>query len=107
MIELVRYQRENGQEPYTDWFRSLRDTIAKRRIAARLRQLETGNFGDSKPVGEGVIELRIHVGPGYRIYCGNHGKHWVILLCAGDKSSQDKDILRAKEMWAEWNRRSK
>ena len=79
--------------------------MAKARIAARLRQLEAGNFGDAKPVGEGVTELRIHVGAGYRVYCGMHGQDWIILLCGGDKDSQPKDILRAKALWMEWKRR--
>jgi len=77
---------------------ALRDKIAKSRIAARLRQIESGNFGDAKPVGEGVAELRIHVGAGYRVYCGLHGRHWVVLLCGGDKDSQPKDIARAKTL---------
>jgi putative addiction module killer protein len=105
MIELVRYQHEDGREPYTEWFRSIRDEMAKVRIAARLRQIESGNLGDWKPVGEGVTELRIDVGAGYRVYCGRHGQQCVILLCGGDKSSQAKDIARAKTLWAEWKRR--
>ena len=84
MIELVRYQHEDGREPYTEWFRSIRDEMAKVRIATRLRQLESGNLGDAKPIGEGVTELRIHVGAGYRVYCGRHGQSRVILLCGGD-----------------------
>src|ERR1039458_9142421 len=78
--------------------RDLRDEMAKIRIAARLRQIESGNLGDSKPVGEGVTELRIHVGAGYRVYCGRHGQRWVILLCGGDKDSQPKDIARANTL---------
>jgi putative addiction module killer protein len=70
-----------------------------------LRQVEAGNFGDVKPVGDGVSELRIHVGPGYRVYCASHGKSVVILLCGGAKSSQETDIKRAKELWAEWKGR--
>jgi putative addiction module killer protein len=105
VIELVRYQQEDGREPYTEWFRGLRDETAKVRIAARLRQIESGNLGDSKPVGEGVTELRIHVGAGYRVYCGRKGQRWVILLCGGNKSSQTKDIARAKALWTEWKRR--
>jgi putative addiction module killer protein len=105
VIELVRYQQEDGREPYTEWFRGLRDENAKVRIAARLRQIESGNLGDAKPVGEGVTELRIHVGAGYRVYCGRHGQFLVILLCGGEKSSQSKDIIRAKALWTEWKRR--
>lgn len=76
MIELIRYQQEDGRESYTEWFRSLRDQIAKARIAGRLRQVGSGNFGDCKPVGEGVTELRIHVGAGYRVYCGSTVNVW-------------------------------
>jgi putative addiction module killer protein len=105
VIEIVYYRDENGSSPFIEWITALRDKIAKSRIATRVRQIESGNFGDSKPVGEGVIELRIHVGAGYRVYCGRHGLSWVILLCGGDKSSQPKDIVRAKTLWAEWKRR--
>lgn len=105
MIELLRYQREDGREPFTDWLNGLRDKVAQARIRVRLRQVQAGNFGDSEPVGEGVIELRVHVGAGYRVYCGRHGKTVVLLLCGGDKSSQTTDIKRAKELWSEWKRR--
>lgn len=105
MIELIRYQQEDGREPYTEWFRSLRNQKAKARVEARLRQIEAGNLGDWKPVGEGVTELRIDVGAGYRVYCGRHGMCWVILLCGGDKDSQTRDIARAKVLWADWKRR--
>ena len=104
-MDLLRYQREDGREPFTDWLVGIRDKVAAARIRVRLRQLEAGNFGDCDAVGEGVIELRIHVGAGYRVYCGRHGKTVVILLCGGDKSSQPRDIKRAKELWSEWKRR--
>jgi putative addiction module killer protein len=105
VIELLRYQSEDGDEPFTDWLAGLRDNIAAARIRVRLRQVEAGNFGDCDAVGEGVIELRVHVGAGYRVYCGRHGKTVVILLCGGDKSTQPRDIKRAKELWSEWKRR--
>lgn len=105
MIELLRYQREDGREPFTEWLNDQRDKVAQARIRIRLRQVQAGNFGDAKPVGDGVSELRIHVGAGYRVYFGRHGKTVVILLCGGDKSSQTADIKRAKELWAEWKRR--
>jgi len=104
MIELLRYQRENGQVPFTEWLDSLRDKVAQARIRVRIRQVQAGNFGDSEPVGEGVIELRIHVGAGYRVYCARHGKAVVLLLCGGDKGSQAADIKQAKEYWSEWKR---
>lgn len=105
MIELFRYQREDGREPFTDWLDAVRDKMAQARIRIRLRQVQAGNFGDCEPVGEGVIELRVHVGAGYRVYCGRHGKAVVILLCGGDKRTQATDIKRAKEYWSEWKRR--
>ena len=105
MIELVHYQDENGRHPFREWIATLRDEMAKARIVMRLRQIESGNLGDSKPVGEGVTKLRIHVGAGYRVYCGRHGQQYVILLCGGDKSSQAKDIARAKTLWSDWKRR--
>ncbi|WP_300444724.1 type II toxin-antitoxin system RelE/ParE family toxin [Zoogloea sp.] len=105
MIELFRYQRDDGREPFTEWLNGLRDKLAQARIRIRLRQVQAGNFGDSESVGEGVIELRVHVGAGYRVYCGRHGKAVVLLLCGGDKGSQTADIKRAKELWSEWKRR--
>ncbi len=105
MTELLRYRRDDGREPFSEWLNGLRDKVAQARIRVRLRQVQAGNFGDSEPVGEGVIELRVHVGAGYRVYYGRHGKTVVLLLCGGDKGSQVADIKRAKELWAEWKRR--
>ena len=107
MIELIRFQQEDGREPYTEWFRGLRDRMAKARIEARLHQVQFGNLGDCKPVGEGVLELRIDVGAGYRVYCGKRGQLLVILLCGGDKGSQTADIAKAKALWSEWKRRQR
>src|SRR5260370_24084374 len=104
-MELLRYQCENGGEPFTEWLAALRDKAAEARIRVRLRRVEAGNFGDCEPVGEGVTELRVHAGAGYRVYFGRHGKSVVILLCGGDKSSQGADIKRAKDLWMEWKRR--
>lgn len=83
---------------YSAWFESLRDRAAKARIDIRIRRLSIGNFGDVKPVGEGVSELRVHFGPGYRLYFTQRGKEIVILLVGGDKSSQDHDIKLAKTL---------
>jgi putative addiction module killer protein len=105
VIELLRYQREDGREPFAEWLNGLRDKVAQARIRVRLRQVQAGNFGDCDPVGEGVIELRVHVGAGYRVYCARHGKAVVLLLCGGDKGSQSADIKRAKALWSEWKRR--
>ena len=105
MIDLYRYQRPDGREPFTEWLDGLRDKVAQARIRIRLRQVQAGNFGDCEPVGEGVIELRVHVGAGYRAYCGRHGRTVVLLLCGGDKRSQAADIDRAKALWNEWKSR--
>jgi putative addiction module killer protein len=83
---------------FSDWLAALRDGAAKARIEVRIRRLSLGNPGDVKPVGEGVSELRIAHGPGYRVYFVQRGDVLVVLLCGGDKSSQDRDIERAKAM---------
>lgn len=81
---------------YSDWFSSLRDRAAKARIDIRIRRLSLGNPGDVKPVGEGVSELRLDYGPGYRVYFIQKADVFVVLLAGGDKSSQAKDIAKAK-----------
>ena len=92
---------------YTDWFGSLRDQRARQKVAARIRRVESGNFGDWKAVGENVIELRIDYGPGYRIYLGRDGDEVVVLLVGGDKGRQARDINTAKEYWADYKARKK
>ena len=105
MIDVRRYQTGDGKEPMTDWLLSLREKQAQAKIRLRLKRLEAGKFGDSEPVGEGVLELREHLGAGYRVYFGRHGQTVVILLCGGSKKSQAADIRTAKEYWADWKRR--
>jgi putative addiction module killer protein len=85
-------------DTFANWLRALKDANAVARITARIRRLELGNLGDVKPVGEGVSELRIDYGPGYRIYYVQQGNTVVILLCGGDKRTQNKDIRTAKQM---------
>ena len=85
-------------ENFDQWFSSLRDKQTARRIQARIDRAEDGNFGDHKSVGEGVFEMRIHHGPGYRVYFTLRGLEVVILLIAGDKSTQVKDIQIAQDM---------
>ena len=80
------------------WLRALRDPIAKARIIARIRSAEQGNFGDCEPVGDGISEMRIHVGPGYRLYYCRRGDVIYLLLCGGDKSTQPRDIRQAKAL---------
>ena len=85
-------------DTYIDWFNSLRDRQAKARITIRLRRLSAGNPGDVKPVGQGVSELRIDYGPGYRVYFVQRGDALIILLAGGDKRTQAQDIQTALEL---------
>jgi putative addiction module killer protein len=81
---------------FADWLRGMRDIQARAIIARRIERMALGNFGDHKSVGEGVSELRIAVGPGYRVYYTQKGRQIIILLCGGDKGSQRRDIAKAK-----------
>ena len=81
---------------YSEWFQSLRDRAAKVHIDIRIRRLSLGNPGEVKPVGEGVSELRVKFGPGYRVYFVQRGNEYIVLLAGGGKSSQDSDIREAK-----------
>ena len=83
---------------FDDWLTGLKDKVGRARIVLRIRSAEHGNFGDSEPVGEGVFEMRIHVGPGYRAYYTRRAKVVYLLLLGGDKSTQKRDIKRAIEM---------
>ena len=85
-------------ETFRSWLRHIRDDQAKARIVARIRRLEQGNPGDVAPVGAGVSEMRIHYGPGYRVYFVQRGADIIVLLCGGDKKTQAADIETAKEM---------
>jgi len=96
----------NGKAPFEEWMRTLRDKASKARIFSRIDRLRLGNFGDCKGVGEGVFELRIHLGPGFRVYFGTIGTELVLLLCGGDKSSQPRDIANAINYWKEYKARA-
>ncbi|EFW77400.1 hypothetical protein ALP26_04841 [Pseudomonas savastanoi pv. glycinea] len=84
------------------WERRLKDQKAKAAIAARIFRVANGLMGDVSPVGQGVSELRIHVGPGYRVYFQQRGDELILLLCGGDKSSQSRDIETAKRLADQW-----
>ena len=103
--EIQIYITENGISPYEEWLNSLRDSRAVSKIDERIKRVALGNLGDCQSVGEGVFELRINYGPGYRVYFGQIGLTIVLLLCGGDKSSQDRDIRKAKEYWTNYENR--
>lgn len=102
--EIRVYQTSSGREPFNEWLSSIRDIETQARIRARLERVEDGNLGDCQSVGEGVFELRIHSGAGYRIYFGQIGNRLILLLCGGDKSSQRRDVEQAKTYWLEYKR---
>ncbi|MBM4133959.1 MAG: type II toxin-antitoxin system RelE/ParE family toxin [Nitrospira sp.] len=106
LIEIRSYVTEDGDIPFSDWLDVLRDERAQARILVRLDRVRLGNFGDCVSVGEGVKELRIDYGPGYRVYVGQAGATLVLLLCGGDKRTQARDIRRAKACWKDYKRRT-
>ena len=85
-------------DTFSDWLKNIRDIKARARIAVRLRSAEHGNFGDCAPVGEGISEMRLHFGPGYRLYFWQQGSQVYWLLAGGDKNTQKRDIERAKAL---------
>ncbi len=89
----------NRTAEFSAWLLALQDLKARAKILTRLKRAEQGNFGDSEPIGEGLSEMRIDFGPGYRIYYGREGAVAYLLISGGDKSTQKADIKRAKEMW--------
>lgn len=103
-IDVRVYATAAGTEPYTEWERRLGDRMARARIRARIGRLRLGHFGDVKRVGE-VFELLIHVGPGFRVYYGREGDALVVLLCGGEKGSQERDIERAEAYWRDYRGR--
>ena len=105
MIEVFRYRTATGAEPMTDWLNSLRDKRAQAKVRMRTKRIEAGAFGDAEPVGEGVFELREHLGAGCRVDYGRHRQTVVILLCGGTKKTQPADIKTAREYWTDWKRR--
>ncbi|MEG4498074.1 type II toxin-antitoxin system RelE/ParE family toxin [Microcoleus sp. F10-C6] len=100
--DIQRYTTPDGKVPFSEWLDSLRDLKAKFKIDRRLDRVGTGNFGDYRSVGEGVYELRINYGPGYRIYFGQVEETIVLLLIGGDKSTQEQDIRKAKTYWTDY-----
>ncbi|MEB3178336.1 MAG: type II toxin-antitoxin system RelE/ParE family toxin [Nostocaceae cyanobacterium] len=104
--EIQNYQTADGRTPFAEWLDSLRDIQAIDKIEKRLKRVQLGNIGNYRSVGEGVCELKIDYGPGYRVYFGQIGSVIILLLCGGDKSTQEKDILKAKEYWRDYEKRA-
>jgi putative addiction module killer protein len=103
--DIQNYQTADGKNLFSEWLNSLRDSRAKAKIRAKLNQVRLGNLGDCSFVGEGVCELRIDYGPGYRIYFVQIGPIIVLLLCGGDKSTQEQDIRKAIKYWRDYESR--
>lgn len=106
MIEIRRYVSRGGKDVFDDWLSELADARAQAKIATRIDRLAAGNFGDCKPLRQGVCELRIDWGPGYRVYYAIVGKVCVLLLCGGDKRKQSSDIDRALEYLKDYKERT-
>ena len=104
--ELYYYQTAAGERPFVDWLAGLTDMQARARIEARLARVAAGNLGDVESVGDGVMELRVDWGPGYRVYFSRLGQVIVLLLCGGDKRTQQKDIDLAKAYFKDYKARS-
>ncbi len=100
--EIRVYVTPDGQCPFNVWFGRLKDSRAKVKIDVRIERLAQGNWGDCKNVRGGVYELRIDFGPGYRVYFGKAGTDLILLLCGGDKSSQQRDIAEARAYWDDY-----
>jgi putative addiction module killer protein len=106
MYEIRHYLTTEEKDVYLNWLRKLRDVTAKIALNRRVNRMELGNFGDHKFCRDGVWELRIDVGAGYRVYYAVTGKQIVLLLCGGIKRTQNADIDQACEYWQDWQRRS-
>jgi putative addiction module killer protein len=98
------YVLPNGRCPFEEWLNKLKDIQGRAIIRARIRRLELGNPGSFRPLGNGIFELKINFGPGYRVYYGEDGPRVIILLCGGNKSSQTKDIEKSYRFWTDFRR---
>ena len=106
MVEVREYQDSAGHSPFGEW-RGKLDPEARRKVTTALYRLGLGNFSNVQGVGAGVLECRIHFGPGYRVYFGKDGKQLVVLLGGGTKQRQEKDIRLAVERWKDYKQRKK
>ena len=104
-MEIAHYLTADGHDPVQDWMDALRDMRARVAILRRIERVKLGNLGDHKFCCNGVWELRIDVGPGYRLYYAQADQTLVLLLCGGDKRTQSADISRAADYWQDWERK--
>ena len=100
--EVLIYETADGKNPFEDWLIRMKDPVGRALIRKRINRVRLGNIGQNRSLGNGVWELKIDFGPGYRVYYGEDGPRVVVLLCGGDKGSQDRDIARAKEYWRDY-----
>ena len=107
MFDVLDYLSPDGTDPYIEWLAGLADRHAKARILVRVQRMAAGNIGDCKSLQDGVWELRIDWGPGYRVYYAQAGKRLILLLAGGDKRKQQADIAAALERWRDWQHRRK
>lgn len=105
MYHVIEYTSPEGKDPYRDWLLNLADRQARARVVTRINRMAAGNFGDCKPLGSGVWELRVDWGPGYRVYYAQTGKRLILLLAGGDKRKQQADIEAAIDRWLDWQGR--
>ncbi|MEA5098532.1 MAG: type II toxin-antitoxin system RelE/ParE family toxin [Burkholderiaceae bacterium] len=106
MYTLSHYLTTDGHDPFSEWLKGLTDRQARARVLVRTQRMAAGNFGDCKPIADGIWELRIDHGPGYRVYYAQAGKELVLLLIGGDKRKQQADINTALDYWQDWQRRT-
>lgn len=104
MVEIRLFETARGKIPFLEWRDEL-DKLTRSKIRTRIDRIALGSFGDSKSIGDGIFELRIDFGPGYRVYFGRHNAIVIVLLTGGDKGSQQRDINKAKRYWQEYKER--
>lgn len=106
MFKVFDYLTDDGHDCFKEWLANLADRQARARVVVRIQRMAAGNFGDCKPIADGVWELRIDHGPGYRVYYARAGAKLILILIGGDKRKQQAEIETALEYWKNWNRRN-
>lgn len=106
MFKVSDYLTDDGHDPFKEWLANLADRQARARVVVRIQRMAAGNFGDCKPIDNGLWELRIDHGPGYRVYYARAGAKLILILIGGDKRKQQAEIKTALEYWKNWNRRN-